>query len=88
MAYILNLVLGYYLTSYGIVDYEPFDEDAPDDLWSENHKTINLKRLVKGCNSNRQMNSWADIHYPCKVEHFEIVDRLPEEYYTSGVKSI
>lgn len=79
MAYLLNLVLGVYLTSAYVIA-KPFDEDAPPELWSFNKSDLDLDKLVRYWNK-KHTPDYKDIHFPCLKAHFEIVDKLPEEMY-------
>lgn len=75
MAYILNLTLGCYITD---------DNNEPDGEFLTNKHVLNtLEDLVDHWNK-RHSDSWVDIHHPCRVEHFEVYETLPETMIIGG----
>ena len=76
MAYILNLVLGCWLSG----DDKDNDNTPgiflnPEDL----SQYQQLSELVEHWNSFKEQ-SWEDIHYPCRIEHFEVYNTLPTNW--------
>lgn len=66
MSYIFNLVLGCWV----------MDDDGTRIL---KDSTYSLPRLVKHWNeSQKDKIKWDDVHYPCRIEHFELYETIPE----------
>ena len=75
--YILNLVLGCWLTEYdeGVKPSNSYLSKTPA---NKNENNISLEKLVKfwnGCPDH-----WKCIHYPCRPEHFEVYKKLPPDW--------
>jgi hypothetical protein len=70
MAYILNLVLGCWVSSLS-GEISQFSNVLSKDA---------LKNYTNGWNN--YPNRWEIIHYPCKPEHFEVYEKLPENWRT------
>ncbi len=70
--YILNLVLGCWLT----------ENDAsiePCNTYLTAGHIQSLKGLSDYWNA-RNKQTWAYIHYPCRPEHFEAYEKLPPDW--------
>lgn len=69
--YIFNLTLACWLTEFD-------DGKKPcGDYFTPGEGEQTLKKLVKYWNSKKKQY-WSTIHYPCRVEHFEVYEKLPK----------
>ena len=70
MAYILNLVLGCWITCDD-------NKTINSGFLRQNAAYNSLNDLVMHWNDHP--NNWVDIHYPCREEHFQIYLVLPDD---------
>lgn len=72
--YILNLTLGCWVT-------DDDSGDAPGKfLMGDEDTYLSLEELITHWNNTSLSNKWDDIHCPCRIEHFELYDELPEDW--------
>ena len=78
MPYILNLALGCWLHN------GRGDHLEPPHCFKLAGNEYSLETQVERWNN--YPNVWECVHYPCKPEHFEVYDELPEDYL--NIKSL